>query len=68
MIDDTDTRIRVEHERAGLEARIEALDAFIDTNPRWDNVHPMQKNLLRIQLDAMRTYYTILDIRLALRS
>lgn len=55
---------RIVDEARELWGKAEALDSFIKSNPVFDNLPELDKQLLTTQLNAMRAYGNILDIRI----
>lgn len=55
-------RVRSEHEQ--LLKRIEALESFINDNFEFGNLAEEPKKLLKIQLQAMKTYSECLSARI----
>lgn len=56
--------LRMTEERDELTTRLEALGHFINDNPIYIGLSEIQKDLLKIQYDAMQTYSRILHVRI----
>lgn len=57
---------RMEIEQGEVRERLQKLEGFIGTNPLFDQLSPLHRNLLLIQRNAMRTYLTVLETRFSL--
>ncbi len=55
---------RMHVERDELDTRINSLDAFINSNPVFEDLPDDKKDLMQAQLHAMRTYSAILSMRI----
>ena len=66
MATNSDWKIRVRHERAALETKIDALERLLASRANVDIVGPAQVELMRSQLAIMRSYWTLLSCRLAI--
>ena len=55
---------RLEKERYELETKIIGLEKFFIGSKKFEKIPEIQKILLGIQLDTMKTYLTILESRL----
>ena len=53
----------IEHELAALDARREALDAVMGANA-FNDLHPLEKTLMRMQAKAMYDYRKTLESRI----
>lgn len=60
-----DFKKRLIVERDELEDKIAKLESFIES-PRFENLDKRNGELLIAQHDAMRTYYTILNMRISI--
>lgn len=63
----SDFKTRLTQEQSELSERVENLEAFLQTS-KSDEIDPIQRTLLDIQLPAMKTYLTILNERSRLLS
>lgn len=64
----TTARERVEKELEDLSEKIKKLQDFINDNPLYSKLSETQQALLACQLDFMKGYARVLDLRLTLWS
>lgn len=55
---------RLKNEKTELEQRINALTAFIYLAPKYEELSTKHKRLLCLQLDMMKAYLLILQLRI----
>lgn len=59
-----DYQQRVVDEKIELDKKANALSQFIDTDPRFDDIDPIDQELLKEQCEIMWQYSEILGIRI----
>lgn len=57
---------RMEEEYAQLTERVDKLAAFIESNPKFEELPPVEKTLLVAQLNSMSAYGAVLSLRLGI--
>lgn len=58
---------RMHIELAELKERIDKLDKFLKTNPIVNTLSAEQRTLMRVQLQAMKTYHKVLNGRIEIK-
>ena len=56
---------RVVDEASELEDKLTKLSIFIESNPFFAGLDPIQQGLLKAQAGAMRSYHELLKLRIA---